>query len=64
MDRSSAAPGPHPTRTRSGSITLVLAVVSLVAGAVLDRRDRAGMATPFMFVGVVQLAIGVALFSR
>jgi len=53
------APDPHTL----GSITLVLAVASLVAGAVLDRRGRAGMATPFMFVGLVQLAIGVALFS-
>ncbi|HEX2381617.1 MAG TPA: hypothetical protein VHI95_03200 [Acidimicrobiales bacterium] len=53
------APDPHTV----GSITLVLAVVSLVASAVLDRKGRAGMATPFVFVGVVQLAIGVALYA-
>jgi len=52
-----------PDQHTVGGITLVLAVASLVAGAVLDRRGRAGIATPFMFVGLVQLAIGVALFS-
>ena len=55
--------GTPPDVDTIASITLVLSVASLVAGALLDQRRRHGIATPFVFLGVIQLAIGVALYS-
>ena len=55
--------GSAPDAHTIASITLVLSIASLITAAVFDRRDRRGIATPFVFVGLVQLAIGVVLYG-
>jgi hypothetical protein len=49
-----------PDATTIGGYTLAFAVVYLVVGRVLDRRELRGMATPFMFAGILTLIIGIA----
>jgi hypothetical protein len=55
--------GDTPDAHTIAAISLVLAVVSLLAAVLLDRGNRRGMATPLMFVGLIQLAVGVILYG-
>lgn len=52
-----------PDATNIGIYTLMFAAVYLVAGAVLDRRDQRGIATPFAFSGALTLFIGILALS-
>jgi hypothetical protein len=52
-----------PDATTIGLYTLGFAFAYLAAGAVLDRRDLRGIATPFNFAGVVTLIVGIATLS-
>ena len=52
-----------PDATVIGLYTLAFAVAYLVGGALLDRRDMRGLATPFTFGGVITLIVGIAVLS-
>jgi len=53
-----------PDPSNLGWISLAFAVVYLVAAVALDRRGRHGIATPFMFAGVLTLFTGIGLHSN
>src|SRR5206468_3888110 len=55
--------GSIPDATTIGIYTLGFAAVYLVIGRVLDRRGLRGTATPFMFVGLVTIIIGISVLG-
>ena len=52
-----------PDQHESASICLGVALLYLGVAYVLERAERRGMATPFVFVGLVALVVGVGLFA-
>jgi hypothetical protein len=52
-----------PDPTNIGSYSLVFALVYLIAGVLLDRRARHGMATAPMAAGIVTLIVGILALS-
>ncbi len=55
--------GDTPDAHTIAAISFALAVVSLFAAALFDRNKRQGIATPLLFVGIIQLAVGVILYG-
>ena len=60
---SSDLPG-LPDPATLGGICLVLAAAYLVTAAILDRRGRSGMATPFTVAGIVIAPVGLLFLTE
>jgi hypothetical protein len=53
-----------PDATNIGAYSLLFGGAYIVIGRVLDRRERRGMATPFVFGGVLTLVVGILALSN
>jgi hypothetical protein len=52
-----------PSTSTTGALSLIFGVGYLLVGSRLDRRERRGIATPFMLAGLISLFWGIALLS-